>query len=62
MNFKWGLTTFLYAILNFKYVAKIRGYRRVVEAKSKSEPVEDDERIQKGEEYLTDVKQEEVEA
>lgn len=30
MNFKWGLTLFLYALMSFKYLDKVVGFKRMV--------------------------------
>ena len=30
MNFKWGLTLFLYALMSFKYLDKVVGFKRMI--------------------------------
>ena len=57
MNFKWGLTTFLYAMVSYKYVAKIRGYQRVVEG-IRSDRIDEEETAKRNDGNLEDVKEE----
>lgn len=60
MNFKWGLTLFLYAIISFKYLEKVVSFRRMV-----NENFDDHDDIDQegeGEEVRTDLEQQETEA
>ena len=56
MNFKWGLTLFLYALMSFKYLDKVVGFKRMVnqDFDDDHDNLEQDE----GEEVRTDLDQE----
>lgn len=59
MNFKWGLTLFLYALMSFKYLEKVVSFKRMV-----NEDFNDlhDDIEQEVEEVRTDLEQEKIEA
>ena len=61
MNFKWGLTLFLYALLSFKYLDKVISFKRMVnEDFNDHDDIEQEE--EDSEEVRTDLDQEKIES
>ena len=58
MNFKWGLTLFLYALMSFKYLDKVVGFKRVVNQDFNDHDDLEQEGEGEGEEVRTDLDQE----
>lgn len=59
MNFKWGLTLFLYALMSFKYLDKVVNFKRMVNEDFNDH--DDLEQEGEGEEIRTDLDQEKAE-
>ena len=63
MNFKWGLTLFLYALMSFKYLEKVVSFKRMVNEDFNDLHDDIEQEVEgEGEEVRTDLEQEKIEA
>ena len=61
MNFKWGLTLFLYALMSFKYLDKVVSFKRMVNEDFNDQDDIEPEGEGEGEEVRTDLDKETTE-
>ena len=63
MNFKWGLTLFLYALMSFKYLEKVVSFKRMVNEDFNDLHDDIEQEVEgEGEEVRTDLEQEKIKA